>query len=59
MALVIGGLSVVPLWSGFGRWLVTVDALTTSILFLVSTSVLFVWRCLASTVLFVVGRRRR
>ena len=58
-ALVIGGLSVVPLWSGFGRWLVTVDALTTSILFLVSTSVLFVWRCLVSTVLFVVGRRRR
>ena len=58
-ALVIGGLSVVPLWSGFSRWLVTVDALTTSILFLVSTSVLFVWRCLVNAVLFVAGRRRR
>ena len=58
-AFVIGGLSVVPLWSGFGRWLVTVDALTTSILFLVSTSFLFVWRCLVSAVLFVLGRRRR
>ncbi len=58
-AFVIGGLTVVPLWSGFSRWLVTVDALTTSILFLVSTSVLFVWRCLARVVLFVVGRRRR
>ena len=58
-ALVLGGLSSAPLWSGFGRWLVTVDALTTSILFLVSTSVLFVWRCLVSAVLFVAGRRRR
>ena len=58
-ALVIGGLSVAPLWSGFSRWLVTVDALTTSILFLASTSVLFVWRRLVSAVLFVVGRRRR
>ena len=58
-AFVIGGLSVVPLWSGFSRWLVTVDALTTSILFLVSTSVLFVWRCLVNPVLFVLGRRRR
>ena len=57
-ALVLGGLSAAPLWSGFGRWLVTVDALTTSILFLVSTSVLFVWRCLVNTVLFVAGRRR-
>ena len=58
-AFVIGGLSVVPLWSGFSRWLVTVDALTTSILFLVSTSFLFVWRCLVNAVLFVAARRRR
>ena len=58
-AFVIGGLSVVPLWSGFSRWLVTVDALTTSILFLASTSVLFVWRRLVNAVLFVAGRRRR
>ena len=58
-AFALGGVSAVPLWSGFGRWLVTVDALTTSILFLVSTSVLFVWRRLVSAVLFVVGRRRR
>ena len=58
-AVVIGGLSVAPVWSGFGRWLVTIDALTTSILFLVSTSVLFVWRRLANTVLFIAGRRRR
>ena len=58
-ALVLGGLSAAPPWSGFGRWLVTVDALTTSILFLVSTSVIFVWRCLVNAVLFVAGRRRR
>ena len=57
-AFALGGLSAVPLWPGFGRWLVTVDALTTSILFLVSTSVLFVWRRLANAVLFVAGRRR-
>ena len=58
-ALVLGGLTAAPPWSGFGRWLVTVDALTTSILFLVSTSVLFVWRRLVNAVLFVAGRRRR
>lgn len=57
-AFAIGGLSVVPLWSGLSRWLVTVDALVTSILFLVSTSVLFVRRCLVSAVLFVVRSRR-
>ena len=57
-AIVVGGLSVVPLWSGFSRWLVTVDALTTSILILVSTSVIFVWRRCLNTLLFVVGRRR-
>ena len=58
-ALVLGALSAAPLWPGFGRWLVTVDALTTSILFLVSTSVLFIWRRLVNTVRFVAGRRRR
>ena len=57
-AIVVGGLSVAPLWSGFSRWLVTVDALTTSILILVSTSVIFVWRRSLNTLLFVVGRRR-
>ena len=58
-AFALGALSAVPLRPGFGRWLVTVDALTTSILFLVSTSALFVWRRLVNTVLFVAGRRRR
>ena len=57
-AFALGALSAAPLWPGFGRWLVTVDALTTSILFLVSTSALFVWRRLANAVLFAAGRRR-
>ena len=58
-ALILGGLSVAPLWSGFSRWLVTVDAVTTSILFLVSTSFVFVWRSLVTTVRFVTRRPRR
>lgn len=58
-AFALGALAAVPLRPGFGRWLVTVDALTTSILFLVSTSALFVWRRLVNTVLFVAGRRPR
>lgn len=58
-AFVLGALSAVPLRPGFGRWLVTVDALTTSVLFLVSTSALFVWRRLVNAVLFAAGRRRR
>ncbi len=57
-AFVLAGLSAAAPWPGFGRWLVTVDALTTSILFLVSTSVLFVWRRLVRAVWFVAGRRR-
>lgn len=58
-AFALGALAAVPLRPGFGRWLVTVDALTTSILFLVSTSALFVWRRLVNAVLFAAGRRRR
>ena len=56
-ALVVGGLSVAPLWTGFSRWLVTVDALTTSILILVSTSVIFVWRQCVNALRFTTGRR--
>ena len=58
IALATGVLAAVPLWPGFGRWLVTVDALTTSTIILVSTSGIFVWRRLVNTVLFLTGRRR-
>ena len=57
-ALVIGSVAAVPFWPGSGRWLVTVDALTTSILILTSTSIIFVWRQFANTLLFLTGRRR-
>ena len=57
-ALVTAALAVVPLWPGFSRWTVTVDALTTSMLILVSTSSVFVWRRLANAALFLAGRKR-
>jgi len=56
-AVILGVVSVAPIWSGFSRWLVTVDALTTSILFLVSTSFVFIWRSLVNTLRFVTRRR--
>ena len=57
IALVTGALAAVPVWPRFSRWLVTVDALTTSALILVSTSAIFVWRRLANASLFLIGRR--
>ena len=57
-ALVTASLAVVPLWPAFSRWTVTVDALTTSALILVSTISVFVWRRLSSAVLFLTGRGR-
>ena len=56
-ALMTAALGVVPLWPGFSRWIVTVDALTTSALILVSTSCIFVWRRVANAALFLTGRR--
>lgn len=56
-ALALACLSVTPVWPSFGRWLVTVDALTTSALILVSTSFIFVWRQLVNTTRFLTGRR--
>ena len=57
-ALVTGVLAVTPVWPGFSRWIVTIDALTTSTLILVSTSCVYVWRRLANAMLLVIGRRR-
>ena len=57
-ALATAALAVVPLWPGVGRWLVTVDALTTSTLILVSTSGIYVWRRITNALLFLIGRRR-
>ena len=57
-ALVTAGLAVTPVWPGFSRWVVTIDALTTSTLILVSTSCIYVWRRLAGAVLSVVGGRK-
>ena len=58
IALAVAGLTVMPAWSGLSRWLVTVDALTTSIVILVSTSAVFVWRqCVALVRLLTWWRR--
>ena len=57
-ALVAAVLAVAPLWPGFSRWIVTIDALTTSTLILVSTSSVFVWRRVVRALLFLTGRRR-
>ena len=57
-ALVTAALTVMPVWSGFSRWIVTIDALTTSTLILVSTSCVYVWRQFANAGRFLVGRRR-
>ena len=57
-ALMTAALAVVPTWPGFSRWIVTVDALTTSTLILVSTSCIFVWRRIATLALALTGRRR-
>ena len=50
-------LSAFPLWPGFSRWLVTVDALTTSILILVSTSFVYIWRRCADMARLLSGRQ--
>ena len=55
--LVIAALAVMPVWPGVSRWIVTIDALTTSGLILVSTSGIYVWRRVANTVQFFLGRR--
>lgn len=57
-ALVTAALAVVPLWPRFGRWIVTIDALTTSTLILVSTSSVYVWRRFIYAGRFLIGRRR-
>ncbi|MDA1091974.1 MAG: MBOAT family protein [Acidobacteria bacterium] len=56
--LSMGVLSISPLWQGGGRWLVTVDALTTSVLILISTSFVYLWRRLVNTARFLTGRQR-
>ena len=57
-ALVAAVLTAAPLRPGFSRWLVTVDALTTSTLILVSTSCVFVWSRLTNTLFALTGRQR-
>ena len=57
-ALVVAALAVAPLWPGFSRWIVTIDALTTSTLILVSTSSVFVWHRVVRALLFLTGRPR-
>ena len=44
VALVFGAIGAVPLLSWFSRWVVTVDAMATSAMMLVSTTVVFTWR---------------
>jgi|TARA_B100001971_G_scaffold190706_1_gene193681 alginate O-acetyltransferase complex protein AlgI len=58
VALAAAVVTAVPIWPGFGRWLVTIDALTTSTLILVSTSCVFVWRRFVGAARFLVGRQR-
>ena len=43
-ALVCGAIGAVPLLSWLSRWVVTVDAMATSAMMLVSTTVVFTWR---------------
>ena len=57
-ALVAAALAVAPLWPGFSRWIVTIDALTTSTLILVSTSSVFVWHRVLRALLLLSGRGR-
>ena len=57
-ALVAAVLAVTPVWPGFSRWIVTIDAVTTSTLILVSTSCVFVWHRAVRGLVFLVGRRR-
>ena len=57
-ALVAAALAVTPVWPGFSRWIVTIDALTTSTLILVSTSCIFVWHRVVRASLFLTGHRR-
>ncbi len=57
VSLATASVMALPMWPGFGRWLVTIDALTTSTLFLVSTSAVFVWRRAVGAALFLAGRR--
>ena len=44
LALVAGAVGAVPLLPWLSRWVVTVDALATSVLMLASATVVFVWR---------------
>ena len=44
VALVVGAVGAAPLMSWLSRWVVTVDAMATSILMLVGTAALFTWR---------------
>jgi len=53
--LTLGVLSISPLWQGGGRWLVTVDALTTSVLILISTSFVYLWRRFVDAARFLIG----
>ena len=57
--LFVALVSASPQWTGFGRWLVTVDALTTSALILVSTSVVYSWWRCVNTLRFLTGRGGR
>ncbi len=54
--IALAALSTVPVWPSFSRWLVTVDALTTSTIILLSASFLYLWRSLVRAARFVTGR---
>ena len=56
--IALAALSTVPVWPSFSRWLVTVDALTTSTIILLSASFVYLWRSLVRGVRFVTGRSR-
>jgi len=59
VAIALAALSTVPVWPSFSRWLVAVDALTTSTIILLSASFLYLWRSLVRGVWFVTGRSER
>ena len=58
MALGVGALGSVPLLPSLSRWTVTLDAMTTSALMLVSAAVVFTWRSLVGMIKALTGQGR-
>ena len=58
-ALAVGALGSAPLLPSLSRWTVTVDAVTTSALMLVSAAIVFTWRSVTGVIGAVLRLGRR